>query len=97
MYNLVQSLKAAGEPIDGIGIQAHLLWEWVPDIEVAWGKLASLGVDIAITELDIRVRLPLTPEKISQQRMYYKKATKACLDIPRCVGITIWDFTDVRI
>jgi endo-1,4-beta-xylanase len=95
-YELVKRLLAKGVPIDGIGVQAHLISGSVPSsIQENWAKFASLGVDVAITELDIRIPLPVTDAKLQQQKKDYNAVTKACAAIPRCVGITIWDFPDV--
>lgn len=95
-YELVKRLLAKGVPIDGIGAQAHLISGSVPSsLQENWAKFASLGVDVAITELDIRITLPVTEAKLQQQKKDYAAVTKACLAIPRCVGITIWDFPDV--
>lgn len=51
--NLIKSLKAAGTPIDGVGIQAHLIVGQVPStFQANLAAFAALGVDVAITELD---------------------------------------------
>jgi endo-1,4-beta-xylanase len=65
MINLVKSLKAAGTPVDGIGIQGHLIVGQVPSKAALIANYrAALGVEIAITELDIRMVLPETPVRI---------------------------------
>lgn len=53
MVNLVKSLKAAGTPIDGVGIQAHLIVGEVPStLQANIEQFTALGVEVAITELD---------------------------------------------
>ncbi|KAH0608225.1 uncharacterized protein H6S33_002277 [Morchella sextelata] len=95
MYNLVQKLLAAGVPIDGIGVQAHLISGSVPStLATNWASFASLGVDVAITELDIRMTTPSDATKLAQQATDYGTVVKACVSVPRCVGVTIWDYTD---
>ncbi|PPR03906.1 hypothetical protein CVT24_008098 [Panaeolus cyanescens] len=95
MYNLVKSLKEQGVPIDGIGVQAHLIAGIVPDsFQANLERFASLGVDVALTELDIRFTLPPTPAKLEQQRRDYQNVIAACKAVKRCVGVTIWDWTD---
>ena len=54
----------------------------------------ALGVDVAITELDIRMTLPSTAALLAQQSTDYQTTVNACLQTARCVGITIWDYTD---
>ncbi|KAI3608010.1 glycoside hydrolase family 10 protein [Moniliophthora roreri] len=95
MFNLVQSLQERGTPIDGIGIQAHLIVGSLPsDIQANFKQFASLGVEIAVTELDIRMTLPVTDEKLEQQRQDYQTVIAACNAVEACVGVTIWDYTD---
>lgn len=38
--------------------------------------------------------LPATEEKLAQQAEWYRDLTAACLAVRRCVGITVWDYTD---
>jgi endo-1,4-beta-xylanase len=54
----------------------------------------SLGVEVAITELDVRMELPPTPEKLAQQSSDFATVTSACIRVPGCVGVTVWDFSD---
>ncbi|GAA4892916.1 endo-1,4-beta-xylanase [Streptomyces coeruleoprunus] len=95
MYNLVRSLKAQGVPIDGVGLQAHLIVGQVPStLRANIQRFADLGVDVAVTELDIRMTLPATDAKLAQQKADYKAVTQACLAVARCAGVTVWGFTD---
>ena len=57
MLALVQSLKAQNL-IDGVGFQSHFIVGEVPtDLQANLQRFADAGVDVAITELDVRVRL----------------------------------------
>ncbi|THH00374.1 hypothetical protein EW026_g2156 [Hermanssonia centrifuga] len=97
MQNLVKSLKASGTPIDGIGLQSHFIVGEVPSEAVLIQNMeafTALGVEVAITELDIRMTLPSTPALLAQQKTDYDTVVSACIAVARCVGITIWDFTD---
>lgn len=95
MQNLVRNLKAQGVPIDGIGIQSHLIVNALPpNIQQNIQAFANLGVDVAITELDIRMTLPSTPALLQAQKSDYTLVVQACMAVSRCVGITIWDWTD---
>ncbi len=95
MYNLVKSLKERGVPIDGVGLQAHLILGQVPStMQRNIQRFADLGVDVAITELDIRMQLPSDSAKLTQQAADYKAVMSACLAVSRCVGVTVWGFTD---
>ncbi|WP_329327191.1 endo-1,4-beta-xylanase [Streptomyces luteogriseus] len=95
LYNLVKSLKERGIPIDGVGLQAHLIVGQVPStLQQNIQRFADLGVDVAITELDIRTQLPMTQAKLTQQAADYKAVMNACVAVARCTGVTVWGFTD---
>ncbi|KAK7053229.1 hypothetical protein VNI00_003854 [Paramarasmius palmivorus] len=95
MYNLVKDLKSRNIPIDGIGMQAHLIVGSVPTtIQQNIEQFTSLGVEVAITELDIRMDLPATQDKLEQQQKDYQAVIGACMAVKGCVGVTIWDYTD---
>ncbi|KAI0707204.1 endo-1,4-beta-xylanase C precursor [Earliella scabrosa] len=95
MLNLVKQLQAEGAPIDGVGFQAHLIVGSVPtSFQTVLEQFTALGVEVAITELDIRMTLPATPALLAQQAKDYQSIVQACMNVPKCVGITIWDYTD---
>ncbi|KAF8150055.1 endo-1,4-beta-xylanase A precursor [Crassisporium funariophilum] len=95
MVNLVKSLKAQGVPIDGIGIQGHLIVGQVPStLQANLQQFTALGVEVAITELDIRMTLPATEALLAQQKKDYQTVIGACKAVAGCVGVTIWDYTD---
>ncbi|WP_330338290.1 endo-1,4-beta-xylanase [Streptomyces sp. NBC_00557] len=95
LYNLVRSLKAQGVPIDGVGLQAHLILGQVPStLQQNIQRFADLGVDVAITELDVRMQLPADATKLAQQKADFKSVVAACAAVTRCVNVTVWGFTD---
>lgn len=95
MANLVRSLQNQGVPIDGIGVQAHLIVGQVPStLQQNLQNFVNLGVEVAITELDIRMTLPATQTLLAQQQRDYQTVIHACKAVSRCVGVTVWDWTD---
>ncbi|KAG7089385.1 hypothetical protein E1B28_011075 [Marasmius oreades] len=95
MFNLVKNLKARGIPIDGIGVQAHLIVGQVPStLQANLQQFTSLGVEVALTELDIRMTLPATSALLAQQEKDYQTVISACKAVSKCIGVTIWDYTD---
>jgi GH35 family endo-1,4-beta-xylanase len=66
---LVERLKRRGVPIHGVGIQAHLILGMIgDDVEEQLQRMGILGLDVAITELDIRILKDVTDEKLLQQQ-----------------------------
>ncbi len=96
MYRLVQSLLADGVPIDGVGFQSHLAVQYgfPTNMRQNLQRFADLGLDVAITELDVRMQLPTSAAKLTTQANYFRDVTAACLAVARCVGVTMWGYTD---
>ncbi|MFJ4624208.1 endo-1,4-beta-xylanase [Streptomyces sp. NPDC088812] len=92
-HALAQELKAQGVPLDGIGLQAHLALQYgyPTSLEENLRRFARLGLDTALTEVDVRMQLPVTEEKLARQAEWYGDLTEACLAVRRCAGITVWD------
>ena len=96
MMNLVKTLKSEGFPIDGIGFQCHFIVGEVPGgFQQNLQAFTDLGVEVAITELDVRMTLPATDALLAQQKADYTTVVSACVAVENCVGITLWDFTDL--
>ena len=95
MLNLVKQLIADGVPIDGVGFQSHFIVGSVPtSFQTTMEQFTALGLEVAITELDIRMTLPATDALLAQQSKDYQNVVQACMNVAGCVGITIWDWTD---
>ncbi|KAI0629545.1 endo-1,4-beta xylanase [Trametes polyzona] len=96
LKNLIKALKADGVPIDGVGLQSHFEVGGVPPtLQQNIEEFVALGVEVAITELDIRfTALPPTAAGVAQQQKDYETVVAACNAVERCVGVTVWDFTD---
>jgi endo-1,4-beta-xylanase len=90
---LVAGLVEQDVPIDGVGIQGHLVGGTVDAValERLVADLEVLGVEVAVTELDVPARDPVDP--LSVQAGTYRGALGACL-ANRCREVTLWGFTD---
>jgi endo-1,4-beta-xylanase len=97
IYGLLKSLKERGVPIDGVGLQSHFLLEQPPRMsEVAANvrRLAALGLEIQITELDVRIFMPPNENKLQDQAQIYRAYLDACLAVANCNTFVTWGFTD---
>lgn len=95
LYDLVRQLLASGVPIDGIGFQTHLADDQAPaDFAANLRRFTDLGIDVAITEADVRITGPVTSKKLTDQAGVYRKVIDACLAVRRCVSYTVWGFSD---
>ena len=95
LYNLVKQLKAEGVPVHGVGFQAHMTVGQVPqDLVANMKRFSDLGLDVAITELDLKLKKPSTAQSRQQQAKDYSQIITDCLSVQRCVGVTVWGFTD---
>ncbi|SDJ56926.1 endo-1,4-beta-xylanase [Streptomyces indicus] len=86
MYNMVKDFKQRGVPIDCVGFQSHFN-EGNPyhsNFRTTLQSFAALGVDVAVTELDIQ----------GAPSSAYAGVTNDCLAVPRCLGITVWGVRD---
>ncbi|MDG4859223.1 endo-1,4-beta-xylanase [Streptomyces sp. T-3] len=86
MYAMVKDFKQRGVPIDCVGFQSHFNSgsPYNSNFRTTLQNFAALGVDVAITELDIQGAPAST----------YANVTNDCLAVPRCLGITVWGVRD---
>lgn len=101
IYAMVKAFKRHGVPINGVGLQMHLFnLNNVPTgIAANIRRLAKLGVEVNITEMD--VALPLshpgaqpTPQELAKQAKVYGKIASICARIPACTAFQTWGVTD---
>jgi endo-1,4-beta-xylanase len=94
VYELVQGMRARGIPIHGVGLQMHTgaadTSPTVADLASNMQRLADLGVEVAITELDVAI---CTGDLESQGRRFHDIVAR-CVAQPACKSVTIWGVTD---
>jgi endo-1,4-beta-xylanase len=99
IYDLVQGLRAQGVPIDGVGLQMHVTASNPPSeasIASNMGRLASLGLWVNISEMDVRIRDLPAQTKLDTQKSVYHTIVGVCVAEPRCDAVTFWGFTDAH-
>lgn len=98
VLELVKIIQAAKAPIEGVGFQAHLIVGTTPNraqLSTVLRRFTSLSLDVAYTELDIRHEsMPPSSSALSRQGTDYANVVGSCLDVDRCVGVTVWGYTD---
>ncbi|KAJ5416243.1 Glycoside hydrolase superfamily [Penicillium sp. CMV-2018d] len=94
---IVKLVKQYGAKIDGVGLQGHFTVGSTPSQSEQTTNLAAftdLGVDVAYTELDIRMTLPSTDALLAEQSTDYKNTVAACVANKKCVGVSIGNYSD---
>ncbi|WP_243741082.1 endo-1,4-beta-xylanase [Streptomyces sp. 8K308] len=95
LYNLVSSLLSQGVPIDCVGFQSHFILDQIPStLQANLQRFANLGLEVNITELDIRMTTPSDSTRLARQATQYAGVVQTCLAISNCGGITVWGFSD---
>ncbi|WP_428965016.1 endo-1,4-beta-xylanase [Micromonospora fluostatini] len=86
VYRMVQDFKNRGVPIDCVGLQSHFTGgsNYPGNYRTTLSSFAALGVDVHITELDIR----------NAPSDAYRNVVNDCLAVARCKGITVWGIRD---
>ena len=88
IYAMAREFKSRGVPINGIGFQMHVTLksdtpEDLQSFAVNLKRFADLGLEIHITELD--VRLPSDdPANLAAQAKFYSEIVDACVRQAAC-------------
>lgn len=97
VYQIVTELVDAGVPIHGVGLQMHVTTSFYPsvaDLTINMRRLGDLGLDVDITEMDVRMQMPESESKLAGQAAIYRNVLDVCLAASNCKAFTIWGFTD---
>jgi endo-1,4-beta-xylanase len=98
IYAMAADFKKRGVPLDGIGIQAHLMLNFddpakLDSFPKNMARFAKLGLELHITELDIRMA-DASPASLAAQAKLYGDITRDCVQQPACKVLQTWGFTD---
>jgi endo-1,4-beta-xylanase len=101
VYNLVKGLLSRGVPIDGVGLQMHEDLTSAPsqsDISSNMARLAALGLQVHVTEMDVRVPVDAngnaSAADLASQAAIYQSVMTACQSAPNCTAFLTWGFSD---
>ncbi|EGD46997.1 glycoside hydrolase family 10 [Ruminiclostridium papyrosolvens DSM 2782] len=96
-YEMLKDFKSRGIPVDGIGFQMHLDIQYAidyNDFAKNMQRFADLGLEIYITEMDVRVSSNTNSAELDKQASYYKNIIEKCMAQPAVKAIQFWGFTD---
>ncbi|AYG05296.1 endo-1,4-beta-xylanase [Gryllotalpicola protaetiae] len=94
-YDFVKQLVAQGVPIDGVGFETHLdADDPEQDLQTVMTQYAKLGIDVAITEADVKARTPVSKIDKTIQSSMFADSMSACLAVKQCISYTLWDLDD---
>lgn len=98
IYAMATDFKSRGIPLDGIGFQFHIDLGFdspatLASVSSNFARFAALGLDIHITELDIRIP-DSSPASLTAQAKLYGELVQLCRAQPAVKVIQTWGFTD---
>lgn len=99
VYSMLQRLLDQGVPVDGIGFQGHFVVGDLPsraDLTANFQRFADLGLQVHVTELDVRVPLPVSGAELQQQAADYATVVEACLAVDGCRAVVTWGLGDAN-
>lgn len=99
VYNKVKKMVENGVPIHGMGFQSHQTLEeysadFIKSLKDNFKRFSDLGLKLAVTELDIRIKTPTDQSELQKQADYYREYMETCLANPACRTFMVWGLDD---
>lgn len=100
IYTMAADFKNRGVPLNGIGFQMHVDLTFDNPITLTsfsnnLQRFAALGMELHITELDIRMNSS-DAVSLTAQAHLYGEIVNICMQQPACKVIQTWGFTDAH-
>ncbi len=100
IYAMAKDFKQRGVPLGGVGFQTHISLQFDNPTTLAsyaanLERFAKLGLELHITELDIRL-VDSSAASLAAEAKLYGEITTLCVRQPACKLIQTWGFTDKR-
>ncbi len=98
IYAMAADFKKRGVPLDGIGFQTHITLKFDDPTKLAsyaknLERFAKLGLEVQMTEVDIRLS-DNSPSSLAIQAKLYGEIAALCVQQPACKAFQTWGFTD---
>jgi len=93
---MLSAMKAKGIRVDGVGFQMHVSVDSYPDpadVSKNMAALAEMGLEVHITEMDVRC-VNCTEARLQTQASIYGQMLSACLANKNCKSFETWGYTD---
>lgn len=101
IYELVKGLVQDGVPIHGVGLQMHVSHSQrylltTEAVRAVMDRLGDLGLQVAITEMDVRINSAASTlqESYEIQAGIYANVLRACVEAPNCHTFITWGISD---
>ena len=102
IYELVSDMVARGVPIHGVGLQTHItIGDTAPNAYLSpenltanLNRLGELGLQVQITEMDVRYAGNTTDDILRRQAADYHRVMDTCLASEYCTAFIAWGVTD---
>jgi endo-1,4-beta-xylanase len=101
IYAMVRQFRRQGVPIDGVGLQMHIhtAHRDISTVAANMRRLARLGVQVQITEMDVGLAtvhgvVQADSQELRNQADIYGSVASACAKDPGCTAFQTWGFTD---
>ena len=102
IYDMVSDFVDRGIPIHGVGLQTHLTvgdtepgnWLRQSILRQNMERIVALGLEVQITEMEVRHDGPGDEEIFSRQAADYQRVLEVCLDIEGCTAFIVWGVSD---
>jgi endo-1,4-beta-xylanase len=98
IYEMASDFRRRGVPLDGVGFQMHVSLNFDDPAKLAsvaknLERFAKLGLELQITELDVRLN-DSSAAALGAQAKLYGDITTLCVQQSACKAIQTWGFTD---
>jgi endo-1,4-beta-xylanase len=101
MFEMLQDFRERGVPVAGVGLQMHVTSTGDPTADglaANLERLAALGLQIHITEMDVRLPVDAmgraSSAALGAQALRYREILQACVANSACTAFQTWGFTD---